>query len=145
MCSNVTKEPLVQPLQGEEFNYKTVKVEQEARVDISAREFWNRGQKSFFDLRVFNPLALSYSRLSLDASHAMNERDKIRKYSERIINVEQGTFTPLVFTSAEGMARQSEIFYKRMTEVMAEKRGGGGGRKKDSSRHGCDVNFLFLW
>ena len=87
VCSDVTKEPLLQPLQGEEFNYKTAKVKQEARVDISARGFWNRGQKSFFDLRVFNPLAPRYSRLGLNASHAMNERDKIRKYSERIINV----------------------------------------------------------
>ena len=56
----------------------------------------------------------------------MNERDKIRKYSERIINVEQGTFTPLVFTSAGGMVSQSQIFYKRMAELMAEKSGGGG-------------------
>ena len=123
MCSDVTKEPLLQPLEGEEFNYKTAKVEQEARVDISARGFWNRRQKSFFDLRVFNPLAPCYSRSSLDAPHAMNERYKIRKYSERIINVEQGTFTPLVFTSAGGMTRQSQIFYKRMAELMAEKRG----------------------
>ena len=124
VCSDVTKEPMLQPLQGEEFDYKTAKVEQEARVDISARGFWNRGQKSFFDLRVFNPLALCYSRSSLDASHAMNERDKIRKYSKRIINAEQGTFTPLVFTSAGGMARQSQIFYKRMADLMAEKTGG---------------------
>ena len=106
-----------------EFNYKTANVEQEARVDISARGFWNRGQKSFFDLRIFNPLALCYSGLSLDAAHAKNERDKITKYGERTINVEQGTFTPLVFTSAGGMARQSQIFYKRMAELMAEKRG----------------------
>ena len=56
--------------------------------------------------------------------HAKKERDKIRKYSERIINVEQSTFTPLVFTSAGGMARQSQIFYKRMAELMVEKRGG---------------------
>ena len=123
VCSDVTKEPLLQSLQGEEFNYKTAKAEQEARVDISERGFWNRGQKSFFDLHVFNPLAPCYSKLSLDASHAMNERDKIRKNSERIINVEQGTFTPLVFTSAGGMARQSQIFYKKMAELMAEKRG----------------------
>ena len=123
VCSDVTKESLLQPLQGEKFNYKTAKVEQEARVDISARGFWNRLQKSFFDIRVFNPLAPCYSRLSLDAVHAKNERDKIRKYSERIINVKQGTFTPLGVTSAGGMARQSQIFYKRMAELMAEKRG----------------------
>ena len=138
MCSDATKEPLLQPLQGEEFNYKTANVEQEARVDISAKGFWNRGQKSFFDLRVFNPLAPCYSGLSLDAAHAKNERDKTRKYGERIINHEQGTFTPLVFTSAGGMARQSQIFYKRMAELIAEKRG----EKKGFSWHGCDVNFL---
>ena len=138
MGIDVTKEPLLQPLQGEEFNYKTGKLEQKARLDISARGFWNRGQKSFFDLRVFNPLTPCYSKLSLDALYAKNERDKIRKYNGRIINVEQGTVTPLVFTSAGGMARQSQIFYKRMAELMAEKRG----EKKVSSRHGCDVNFL---
>ena len=53
----------------------------------------------------------------------MNERNKVRKYSERIINVEQGTLTSLVFTSAGGMARQSQIFYKRMAEFITEKRG----------------------
>ena len=90
VCSYVTKESPLQPLQGEKFNHKTAKVEQETRVDISARGFWNRGQKHFFDLHVFNLLAPSYSRLSLDASHAMNKGNKIRKYSETIINVEQG-------------------------------------------------------
>ena len=39
------------------------------------------------------------------------------------------------------MARQSQIFYKRMAELMAEKRG----RKKNSSWHGCDVNFFFFF
>ena len=110
VCSDVTKEPLLQPLQGERFNYKTANVEQETRADISARGFWSRGQKSFFYLRVFNPLAPCYSGLSLDAAHAKNERGKARKYDEGIINVEQGSFTPLVFTSAVGMARQSQIF-----------------------------------
>ena len=57
VCRDVTKEPLLQPLQREEFNYKTANVEQEAGVDISARGFWNKGQKCFFDLRLFNTLA----------------------------------------------------------------------------------------
>ena len=144
MCSDVTKEPLLQPLQGEKFNYKTANVEQEARVDISASVFWNRGQKAFFDLRVFNPLAPCYSVLSLDAAHARNERDKTRKYGERIINVEQGTFTPLVFTSAGGMARQSQIFYKRMAELMAENRGGGGKKGFFTAWLRCKLSFSLV-
>ena len=113
VCSNVTKEPLLQPLQGEEFNYKTAKVKQEARVDISARGFWNRLQKSFFDIHVFNPLAPCYSRLSLDAAHAKNERDKIRKYSEQITNVEQGTSQPessLVLEEWQGRGEKKGFF-----------------------------------
>ena len=49
----ITTEPLLQPLQGEEFNYKTAKVEQEARVDISARGFWKRGHKNLSLIYVF--------------------------------------------------------------------------------------------
>ena len=118
VCSDVTKEPLLQPLQGEKFNYKIAKVEQEARVDIGARGFWNRGQKSFFDLRVFNLLAPCYSRSSLDASHAMNERDKIRKYSERIINVEHGVLRKLkhIFPNT----------YQRIKSICSPAKGGTG-------------------
>ena len=97
-----------------------------------------------FDLRVFNPLAPCYSGLSLDAAHAKNERDKIRKYSERIINVEQGTFTPLVFTSAVGMARQSQIFYKSMAELMAEKRGEVGGEGSFTAWLRCKLSFSLV-
>ena len=64
----------------------------------------------------------------------MNERDMI-KNTAIAINVEQGTFTPIVFTSEGEIARQSQI-YKRMAELMIEKGGGRGGREKDSSLHG---------
>ena len=64
---------------------------------------------------------------SLKVTSALAERiitqEQWNDVDEQIINVEQGTFTLLVFTSAEEMARQSQIFYKRMAELMAEKRG----------------------
>ena len=49
---DVSKEPLLQKLGGENFSYKTVVSNQEARVDVSVRDFWTRGQKAFFD-RIF--------------------------------------------------------------------------------------------
>ena len=70
VCSDVTTEPLLQPLKGEEFHYKTAKVEQKARVGINARGFWNN-------------------------------RDKTRKYSERIKHVEQGIFISPVVIGAK--------------------------------------------
>ena len=112
-------------MQGKEFSYKTAKVEQDTRADISAKEFWKREQKSFLDIHILNSLASGIIRLCLEILLAMNERDKIRMYVERIIDIEQGTFTLILFTSAEGMARQSHIC-KRMTELKTGKGGRGG-------------------
>ena len=48
---------------------------------------------------IFSRLTPFCDRSSLEASHSMNERDMIKRYSERVINVEKGSFTPLMFTS----------------------------------------------
>ena len=32
----------------------------EARLDVSVRSFWQRGQRAFYDVRVFNPFAKSH-------------------------------------------------------------------------------------
>ena len=55
VCHNVTKEPLLQPVQGEIFHHQSANREEHARLDISARGFWNRSQVAFFDIRVFLP------------------------------------------------------------------------------------------
>ena len=119
---DVSKEPLLQKLTGEKFTYKTAVTNQEARVDVSARDFWTRGQKAFFDVRIFEPLAHTYKGMSLEQAHIHNEQEKMRKYRERIQQVEQGSFTPLVFTTSGGMSKQSQCFFKRLAELMAEKK-----------------------
>ena len=70
----------------------------------------------------------------------MHVRDKITKYGKRLSNVEQGTFTPLVFTSAGEIAKQRQNFHKRVVELIAEKKG-----RENSSLLGCDVNFFNMF
>ena len=70
---------------------------------MSARGVWIRGNKAYFDVKVFNPLARSYFNQTLKAAHKSNENAKKRLYMERVINVEHGTFTPLVFTCLGGI------------------------------------------
>ena len=123
VCKDVSKEPQLQPLSGETFAYRTANRDPEARVDVSARGFWTRGQKAFFDVRIFEPSADCYQNMDLQAAHLKNEREKMRKYGERIRNVEQGTFTPLVFTTSGGMAYQAKMFYSRLADLMSEKKG----------------------
>ena len=92
------EEPLLQEITGKEFKAKTTKIEKDARPDISARGFWMRGQKVFCDVRVFNPLTKCHRSKSLSKVHEINEKEKKVKYAARIIEVEHGSFTPLVFS-----------------------------------------------
>ena len=43
-------------------------------------------------------------------------RKKKRKYAERILQIEQGTFTPLIFTTTGGMALECQMFHSRLAE-----------------------------
>ena len=122
VCLDVEEEPLLQEITGEVFQAKTAKVEKEARLDVAARGFWMRGQKLFCDIRVFNPLAKCYRNKSLAKMHETNEKEKKIKYAARVIEVEHGSFTPLVFSCFGGMSRECAAFYKRLAEKIGEKR-----------------------
>ena len=91
-----------------------------ARFDIAARGFWNSGQRAYFDVRVFNPFSQCYSKAPLRACHRRNEMEKRRSYEERITSVENGSFIPLVFTTAGGLGPVATIFYKRLTTMISE-------------------------
>ena len=74
--------------------------QRDARLDIRARGFWERRQSTFFDVRVFHPNAPSYRCSPLPTTH---RRHKKREYADRVLQIEQGSFTPLVLSSAGGM------------------------------------------
>ena len=61
---------------------------------------WVSGQRAFFDLRVFDPNAQRYLKQALKQCYSMNENEKKRRYNTRIMEVDQGGFTPLVFYSS---------------------------------------------
>ena len=122
VCHDVSVEPVLLPLEGETFSHLTANTSSDARVDVSARGFWTRGQRAFFDIRIFDPMATCHRNLTLEAAHMRNEREKTRTYEERIQNVDQGSFTPLVFTTSGGMGPRAKTFYARLAEMMAEKK-----------------------
>ena len=94
-----------------------------ARLDVHARGFWDRQQSAFFDVRVCHPNADSYRELSPKQIFQLHENEKKRQYSRRVLEVEQGTFTPLVFTSTGGMADECKRFHSRLAELLALKKG----------------------
>ena len=52
-----------------------------------------------------------------------DENEKKRQYSRRVLEVEQGSFTPLVFTSNGGTADECKRFHSRLVELLALKKG----------------------
>ena len=42
---------------------------------------------------------------------------------ERVMEIEQGTFTPLVFTTTGGMADECVKYHSRLAELIANKKG----------------------
>ena len=123
VCNDVAIEPPLETLTGETFKYKTANVADDARLDVSARGFWLRGQRAFFDVKVFNPNARRYLNQTPCQAYHANEQDKKRNYNERILEVENGSFTPLVFSAHGGMGWECRRFFKRLCGLIAEKRG----------------------
>ena len=122
ICRDVRLEPTLIPTTERNFTLQTTNTTDDARLDVSARGFWIRGQRAFFDIRIFNPMAASNYTQELKAAHKKHENEKIREYGERIREVEQGTFTPLVFTTAGGMAPRAVTFYSCLAQQLAERK-----------------------
>ena len=57
-----------------------------------------------------------------DLHHQWKGEEEDIHYNERILQVEGGTFTPLVFSVFGGMGEECKLFYKRLSSMLSEKR-----------------------
>ena len=120
VACDVRIEPPLQPLTGEVLQ-ETANRDIDARLDVAARDFWQRGEMAFFDVRIFNPFAKTYLNQKLDAVFKSQETAKKTAYNERVIRVEHGTFTPVVMSAFGGFGRETGKFVSRLTEKIADK------------------------
>ena len=95
----------------------------DARLDVHARGFWDRQGSAFFDVRVFHPNPESYKDLTIQQIYPKHEDEKKRLYANRVLEVERGTFKPLVFTTTGGMADECKRFHNRLAELIFIKKG----------------------
>ena len=119
VCRDVITEPRLLPLNNEEVNGT---VADRAAPDISSRGLWSTFERTFFDVRVLHPNAPSYQGSSMASLYETHEKEKMRKYNSRVITVEKGTFTPLVYTTFGGCGPQATSYHKRLAELISRKR-----------------------
>ena len=122
VCSEVCIEPHLQPTTPDQLSGATANAQDGARLDVSANRVWGgRFQRTYFDVRVFNPHAPSNKNLTLSACYRKHEREKKRAYDQRIREVEHSSFSPLVFSATGGMGREATCFYRRLASMLAHK------------------------
>ena len=120
ICNNVEIEPRFQPLDNERFHLRSAVTSSEARLDIKAGGFWVRGVTAFFDVSVTHVNSKCYQNKPTPEVFKEQEEEKKRKYQQRVLDVEMGSFTPLVFGTNGGMG-------KRVSAVLK------ASRRRDSS------------
>ena len=122
VCSDVCIEPTLQPITGNTLSGATAITEDGARLDIAANGFWGgRYERTYFDVRVFSPMAPSNRQQSLASTYKKHARIKIRAYELHVREVEHGSFTPLVMSLTGGCGTAANICYKRLASLLAEK------------------------
>ena len=112
VCNDVEIEPKLQPIENDE-----------ARLDILACGFWCSGQSAYFDVGITNVNSNSQANIPVETIYKNHENEKKRKYNNRVINCEHGSFTPLVFSINQGMSHEGHIFHKHLAEKIANKTG----------------------
>ena len=113
------KEKFVLPLENEEVSGAAG---DRATPDISSRGIWSTFERTFFDVRVLHPNAQSYVNTPPSTLFSNHEKEKMRKYNSRVITVEGGSFTPLVYSTFGGWAPEAVKYHKRLVQMMATKR-----------------------
>ena len=121
VCFDVEVEPKLQRLEGESFEYKSFCTEDEARLDIRANGLWDsRFSRTYSDVKISNPLAKSCPK-ELKEAYKNHETLKKLKYEQRILDVENSSFNPLVFACSGGAGPSASKVMSRLALKISEK------------------------
>ena len=77
--------------------------------------------------------SINASFIPIEKVYETHEKEKKRAYNERVIQVEKGSFTPIVMSTFGGMGVEAKKFHKRIATLISEKRG---------ERYSDVVNYL---
>ena len=120
MHNDVEIEPALQEITNEKIPGNR---NDEARPDIRAWGVWRPGQNAFFDIRLTNVNENANYQKHQTFENLLKKHEKEKKwvYNNRIMNVEHGTFTPLVFPLAGGESPETSMFHKHIAQKYCQK------------------------
>ena len=93
-----------------------------ARLDVSGVGVWGAHERTFLDIRIFHPNCPSYINKDIEKTYIHHENLKKNAYRERVLNVEHGSFTPIVFSTTGGASPEADKHHKRVAQLISLKK-----------------------
>ena len=123
ICNDALVEPHLQPVSaGNSLVGASANILEGAHLYVAMNGFWGRRyDRTFVDVRVFNPHADSNKTLSLSSTYLKHKSEKCRMYEQRVREVERASFVPIVLSATRGIGKQASVFYKRLASLLYEK------------------------
>ena len=120
VCHNVQVEPELLPIDNDVPRPGNSK--QKARLDVAGVGVWGAYEKTFLDIRIMHPNAPTYANKPIEEVYVLHEKEKKRHYNERVLQIEKGSFTPIVGSTFGGMGEEANRHHKRIAFLIAEKK-----------------------
>ena len=120
VCYNVQAEPALIPIEGDDIKYGNKK--DKARLDVAGVGVWGAYERTFLDIRITHPNCPTYVNKTIDQVYTLHENLKKNEYNERVLQIEKGSFTPIVGTTFGGWGREAERHHQRIASLIATKR-----------------------
>jgi hypothetical protein len=99
ICRDVVTEPALIPLDNEEIFGTDA---DRAATVVSSGGLWITFEQTFFDICVTHPNSPTYDKMDMKQIYQLHDVRKMKTYNNRIIQVEKGTFTPLIYSTYGG-------------------------------------------
>ena len=123
VCHNVQVEPPLLPVDGDNIHGIT---DDRKRADVAGNGVWGPFEKTFLDIMTHNIMTHSncpsYVIKDIQQIYVSQEKLKKRKYNERVVHVERGTFTPIVGSTFGGWGPEANSYHKRIATLLSAKR-----------------------
>ena len=121
VCHNVQIEPELLPIENSSSPRRGNTAEK-ARLDVAGVGVWGAYEKTYLDIRIMHPNAPTYVNKPIEKVYEMHETEKKRNYNERVLQIEKGSFTPIVGSTFGGMGKEAERHHQRIASLIAAKR-----------------------
>ena len=123
VCHDVKIEPGLLPVVNENLFAASTNTKENAHLDVSGIGLHGPHMKTLLDIRVLHPNCDAYINKDIKKVYEIHEKEKKRAYNERVIQLEQGCFVPVVFSTFGGMGDEASNFHKCLAQRIAKRRG----------------------